>query len=240
MRPRPPSPLPAAGRPLDRERELVEAARGGDASAFARLHDLHRAPVVRRLSFLLGPAGQVDDLAQETFLRAWRALPRLEDGALLRPWLLRIATRLALDEQRRARRSLWRLFVRPDELEEAGGGAAGGGEAGAELAAVHRALLRLSPRLRTVVVQFELEGQGLAEIAAEQGLPLHTVASRLRRGRDKLRAELARCGLAPDEEAERLAAAPTARGAGTARSNAPAERAGLPALVPASGARERP
>jgi RNA polymerase sigma-70 factor, ECF subfamily len=175
------------------EAALVAAVRRGEIAAFSRLYDLHIEAVVRRLSHLLGPSGNLDDLVQETFLRAMKALPRFRGDSPLRHWLMRIAASVAFDDRRRARRSLWRLFVKPEQLDEAVSPARGA-ESYADLAAVHRALGRLSPRLREVIVLYELEGQPLAEIAAELRVPLHTVASRLRRGRAKLRELLARSG----------------------------------------------
>ena len=61
---------------------------------------------------------------------------------------------------------------------------------------VHAALERLSPRLREAVVLFELEGLSLAEMAVALEIPLHTAASRLRRGREKLRVALQLLGCA--------------------------------------------
>jgi RNA polymerase sigma-70 factor (ECF subfamily) len=178
------------------EEALIEAARRGDATAFSRLYDRHVESVTRRLSHLSGPSGNVDDLVQETFLRAMKALPRFRGDSPFRHWLLRIAASVALDDHRRTRRSLWRLFVKPEQLDEAVAPARGA-EAYADLAAVHRALARLSPRLREVIVLFELEGCPLAEIAAELRVPLHTVGSRLRRGREKLRQLLLQAEQAP-------------------------------------------
>ena len=65
------------------------------------------------------------------------------------------------------------------------------------LRAVHRALGQLSDSLREAVVLFELEGLSLAEMSLELDVPLHTAASRVRRGREKLRRSLERMGYAP-------------------------------------------
>ncbi len=182
--------------PEDDEPELIRAAASGDARAFAKLTERHVAAVARRLSHLVGPGGAVDDLVQETLIRALRALPRFRGESPLRPWLLRIATSVARDEQRRARRSIWRLFVEPDEIDQALAVDGRGPDAWADLTTVHRALRRLSPRLAEVVILFELEGASLAEIAADLEVPIDTVGSRLRRGRERLRALLERSGYA--------------------------------------------
>jgi RNA polymerase sigma-70 factor (ECF subfamily) len=175
------------------EAALIRAAMSGEAGAFSRLYDRYVELVVRRLSHFSGPSGNLDDLVQETFLRAMKALPRFRGDSPFRHWLLRIAVSVALDEQRRTRRSLWRLFVKPEQMDEVVSPSRTA-EAYADLAAVHRALARLSPRLREVIVLFELEGLPLHEIAAELRVSIHTVGSRLRRGREKLRQLLAQSG----------------------------------------------
>jgi RNA polymerase sigma-70 factor (ECF subfamily) len=178
------------------EPSLIRAAARGDAVAFARLYDRYVKIVTRRLSHLLGPSGRVDDLLQETFLRVTRALPRFRAERPFRHWLLRVATSVVRDEQRRARRSLWRLFAQPEQIDEALASDGCGAERYPDLVAVHRALAQLSPRLREVIILFELEGATLAEIADELDIPLHTVASRLRRGRERLRTLLQHSGYA--------------------------------------------
>jgi RNA polymerase sigma factor (sigma-70 family) len=175
------------------EAALIGAAMRGETAAFSHLYDRHVEVVIRRLSHLSGPSGNVDDLVQETFLRAMKALPRFRGESPFRHWLLRIAASVAHDDQRRTKRSLWRLFLKPEQLDEAVSPARNA-EAYADLAAVHRALGRLSPRLREVIVLFELEGQPLSEIAAELRVSIHTVGSRLRRGRAQLRQLLAQSG----------------------------------------------
>jgi len=185
-------PVPGDERGED-EAALVRAAGAGQAAAFSTLYDRYCRVVARRLSHLLGPAFAVDDLVQDTFLRVMQGLPGFRGESPFRHWLLRIATSVARDEQRRTKRSIWRLFLDPDTIDEAPA-AASSTEAYADLLLVHRALQKLSPRLREVVVLFELEGQTLAAIAAELDISIHTAGSRLRRGREKLRHVLERAG----------------------------------------------
>jgi RNA polymerase sigma factor (sigma-70 family) len=68
---------------------------------FERFYEEHRDDVFRHLRRLLGNAAE--DAFQETFLRALRAYPNLRDGRHLRAWVFTIATRVAIDERRRAR-----------------------------------------------------------------------------------------------------------------------------------------
>lgn len=197
-------PEPHAVSPLgplaDDDAVLIRAAAAGDASAFSRLYDRYYKIVARRLSHLLGPKtshATVDDLAQDTFVRAMHALPSFRGDSPFRFWLLRIAMSVARDEQRRTQRSLWRLFFSSADEQRAAqqtSSETATADAYADLRAVHDALATLTPRLREVVVLFELEGESLAEIAALLEVPLHTVGSRLRRGREQLREALRRAG----------------------------------------------
>jgi RNA polymerase sigma-70 factor (ECF subfamily) len=84
------------------DRELVEAVRAGDPSAFSTLYIRHLDAVRKEIRRASDDAPVVD-MAQDVFVRALEALPSLRDPALFRPWLLSIARRAAID-QRRARR----------------------------------------------------------------------------------------------------------------------------------------
>lgn len=172
--------------------ELVRASREGDRPAFEELYRRYHPAVVRRLTHLLGPENNVADLCQETFAAAWQQLHRFRGEAPFDHWLLRIATNQARGHYRSQQRRPWRLWERPEQEAEQN---AGGAEpAYPELQAVHRALAELSTRLREAVVLFELEGLSLAELASTLDVSINTAASRVRRGRDKLREVLLRLG----------------------------------------------
>ncbi|HUA05011.1 MAG TPA: sigma-70 family RNA polymerase sigma factor [Solirubrobacteraceae bacterium] len=86
-------------------RLLLAAAQAGDERAFRELVGPYRRPLEVHCYRMLGSAHEAEDLAQETLLRAWRALDRFEPRAQLQTWLYRIATNACLDElERRPRR----------------------------------------------------------------------------------------------------------------------------------------
>jgi RNA polymerase sigma-70 factor (ECF subfamily) len=87
------------------QRLLLAAAQAGDERAFRRLVEPYRHALEVHCYRMLGSAQDAEDLAQETLLRAWRALERFEPRARFQTWLYRIATNACLDElERRPRR----------------------------------------------------------------------------------------------------------------------------------------
>lgn len=177
--------------------ELVARAQAGDRVAFEELYHRFYPAVVKRLTHLMGPSVSVNDLVQETFVQAYRHLSRFRGEGHFCHWVLRIASNVARSNYRRTRRSIFRLWERPELEDAVPSPIESVDEAYPTLRAVHQALEQLSPPLREAVVLFELEGMSLAEIASELGVPLHTVASRLRRGRERLRKVLEGMGFAP-------------------------------------------
>src|SRR6266540_575627 len=95
---------PSTG-PRTRERELLEAARGGDEDAFGRLVDQYRSELHAHCYRMLGSVHDAEDALQDALLRAWRGLARFEGRSSLRSWLYTIATNtsLRLIERRPAR-----------------------------------------------------------------------------------------------------------------------------------------
>src|SRR5256885_3396295 len=88
------------------QRLLRAAAQAGDERAFRQLIEPYRHALEVHCYRMLGSAQDAEDLAQETLLRAWRALDRFEPQAQFQTWLYRIATNACLDElERRPRRS---------------------------------------------------------------------------------------------------------------------------------------
>lgn len=187
-----------------RTEELLARAKEGDRSAFEELYRRYAAPVARRIAHLLGPrhASSVSDLVQETFVQAYRSLAQARGGEAgsFGGWVLRIAQNLARTHYRGSRRLPFRLWARAEEEQAVPSREAAVDQSYPTLEVVHRALDALSPKLREAVILFELEELSLSEMAAALEVPLHTAASRVRRGRDELRRELRRLGWQPREE----------------------------------------
>jgi RNA polymerase sigma-70 factor, ECF subfamily len=95
------------------EARLVASARVGESGALATIFERYSQRVYRHAFFLSGDADEADDIVQETFLRAYRAIARFRSDSSLTTWLLRIATHLCHDRQRR-RRSHPEIPLPPD------------------------------------------------------------------------------------------------------------------------------
>jgi RNA polymerase sigma-70 factor (ECF subfamily) len=86
--------------------DLIQRARQGDESAYEVLVGEHQQAIFRLAYLLLGDPGEAQDIAQETFIRAFRALDRFDTTRPLRPWLMRITTNLARNQRRSVGRYL--------------------------------------------------------------------------------------------------------------------------------------
>jgi RNA polymerase sigma-70 factor (ECF subfamily) len=174
------------------DRATLVRCRTQDPVAFQAFVVRYERLVFAVLSQMLGRGAHVEDLAQETFLRAYLAFPRFElDGAKPSRWVLTIATRLALNEARRGGRGRGR---ETDDAPEPAHDATPETESlRNELGrAIERAIAQLPEDQRAVFVLAELHDLSLAEVASALGIPVGTVKSRLVRAREQLRGRLER------------------------------------------------
>lgn len=161
--------------------ELVQRARDGSDAAFARLVERHQAVVRGFLRRTLGGGwAEADDVAQETFLAAWRTLRSLKDPAGVRSWLLGIAWRRAQDRIRSSRRAAARDLAWLDEAETPAG------ISNEDRMALADAMAELPPDVRPCVALCLADGLSHGEASLALGLPLGTVKSHVARGRARL------------------------------------------------------
>ncbi len=179
--------------------ELVHRARRGDRGAFEALVKKFQDRVYRTAYHMTGNHGDADDVAQDSFLRAYRGLAGFDDRAEFGTWLHRIVINSALNHLRARRR---RGRSEPAEVAEAlpapdvdPGERA---EAREEADEVLAALEELSPSLRETLVLATLEDMPYKDIAQTLGVPEGTVAWRVNQARKTLRKRLAARAL--DEE----------------------------------------
>ncbi len=164
---------------MDDLTRVLVAARDGDAEAFRRFVRASQADVWRLVAALVS-RDEADDIAQDTYVRAWRALPAYRADASARTWLLAIARRAAADALRRRVRHR-RLLGRLGTHAEVGSVADGEGAD-----AITRLVADLEPDRRAAFVLTQVVGCSYAETAAVLGVPVGTVRSRVARARDDL------------------------------------------------------
>lgn len=184
---------------LTRDRGLVERWQAGDEGAFDELYRMHfdrlRAFCQRRV----GDRAVAEEIAQESFMRALQALPRLQGERKFYPWMTVIAGRLCIDHHRRNGRVQATEDIDPGHVED------GHEERLAlqvDLEHLDRAFRRLGPRHAEVLDLRERQGLSYNDIAAELEVPHSTVEALLFRARKALRREFQLVS------AERLAAIP--------------------------------
>jgi RNA polymerase sigma-70 factor, ECF subfamily len=174
-----------------RERALVRDAARGSEQALAELFRRHWRPAYRAAYLVVHDANAAEDIAQEAFLSAVRALDRFDRRRPFGPWIHRIAVNRAIDWVRA--RTL-RAEVSAELVAEEGADdewtASGRPSSRPYSDSVVEALRALSPEHRAVVVLRHLLEYTPGEIAAMLELPRGTVNSRLRRGLDHLNRQL--------------------------------------------------
>jgi RNA polymerase sigma-70 factor (ECF subfamily) len=170
------------GHAVDIGAPIIERARNGDQDAFTAVIR-HYDDGLRALAFrLLGERDLMDDVLQEAYVKAFRALPCFRGESRLGTWLYRIAYNACLDELRRSRRT--------EALPlEAGvpSRAADPGDVAARRGDLERALAALPSDERAAVFLVDAQGFDYRESAHILGIPEGTVASRLNRARASLR-----------------------------------------------------
>ena len=186
----------AAAERVDPDRAEVEAARTGDAGAFETLVIRYQVRIVSYAAAIVRDAGVAEDVAQETFIRAWKGLPSFRGESAFKTWLYRIASNVARTQLKRSGRQA-RVGSESLDDEDAplrtGDVSSGAADVETTLAAreaINHALAQLPAELRVAVVLRDVEGLDYKEIAEVTGAPIGTVESRIFRARRRLRSLL--------------------------------------------------
>ena len=170
------------------ERELIERCRSGDDTAFAELVERHKDLVYGLIYRMVHDRGLADDLAQEVFLKIHRGLPYFRGEARLSTWIFRIVQNVCVQSRSRRRKDesldAETADSRPPRQFGSVDGAFGAIE---DRDRLDKALARLPPNYRMLVVAHYMQGVRYESLAEALNLPLGTVKTHLYRAKRQLR-----------------------------------------------------
>jgi RNA polymerase sigma-70 factor (ECF subfamily) len=170
------------------EARLVEEARRGNRNAFGELVVRYERRVLRVILQFVRDRDQADDLAQETFVRAYQRLDQFDPSRRFGPWLFRIGVNLTLDYlRRRKRRGWWSLFSESHSDRPPEPPTVDPREALDLSQEVQRVLEQLPETYRTVLVLRDLENFSTSEIAAVLNRKEATIRWRLAEARTRFK-----------------------------------------------------
>lgn len=169
------------------EKKLLARAKNGDTEAFGELVGLYQRRVYTVIYRFVRNHTEADDLAQEAFIRAFKAIDRFDLRYPFSPWMYRIAINLTLNHLKKRR-----LPMVETDLERKAGtnNPIGVLEQVETRRRVQRAIARLPLKLRQVLVLRVYEDWPYSQISAVLEIPVGTVMSRLSRAREALKKEL--------------------------------------------------
>lgn len=180
---------------------LVARLRSGEEDAYRELVQCYQDRILAVVFRVAGRAADPEDLAQETFLKAFGAIHRFEGASALYTWLYRIAVNTARDavaaRRRRPAVSIESFPAGVIDPEDPGQGPLEGMQRHELAARVRAAIERLPEPFRTTLMLREVEGHSYEDVASILSISIGTVESRLFRARVKLRALLLDEGWSP-------------------------------------------
>ncbi len=178
---------------MDNEQALIQRAQKGDHDAFATLVDEHQLYVYNLALRVVKDENEALDLTQETFVRAWTALPNFKGQSQLRTWLYRIVTNLCYNRLPNLRRSLNDLGddVMEEIPETKFNAPADEFESNETKKHLHQAINQLDEQYRLLVTMRYQNELSYEEIATSLNLPLGTVKTGIFRAKAQLRNALA-------------------------------------------------
>ena len=173
---------------------LIKAIQSGDHQAFESLIRRYQRQVANLIYVTMGNHDDVDDIAQEVFIRVYRSLPRFKFDASFFSWIYRITMNLCIDEirKRKIRKVLSLDFLTEDALEKSRKNKDQVMPSDSLLMderrqVVQSALQRLKPEHREILVLREYNDLGYGEIAETLDISIEAVKSRIFRARSELK-----------------------------------------------------
>ncbi|MBN1219445.1 MAG: sigma-70 family RNA polymerase sigma factor [Anaerolineae bacterium] len=173
--------------PTESEAEFIQAAQQGDQAAFEALVTLHQATVLSFLYRWGNEAETAQDLAQETFIKAWLALKKYNHRQKFRNWLLKIAYRTSIDFWRRQRPTVQLEAV---SVADSALNLEARVSRDQQIELVRQAIQSLPEQSRTALILREYHQYSYQEIAQTLDIPPGTVMSRLNYARLVLKKRL--------------------------------------------------
>jgi RNA polymerase sigma-70 factor (ECF subfamily) len=179
------------------DRALVDAVLAGDRQAFGHLVERETRSVYRACLRILGRPHDAEDVTQESFVAAYRAIRTYRGEGSLRAWLLRIATRQSFRRLSQRRATVGLDVIPAPRLADASNEPTRVVIDLESRRAVHDAVAALPEPYREVVALRFFADLSLAEVADGTGRPINTVKTHLRRGLERLRPTLGERGVGP-------------------------------------------
>ena len=176
------------------QENIIARARRGDADAFEQLAVAYRDQVFRLALRMCGNEADADEVAQEAFLSAWKALPNFRGDSQFSTWLYQLTTHAAIDLMRREKRQIAAEDITEVSAPDPGPSPQQQAERSETRQAVRDAMGQLSPEYRQIVVLRFLQELSYEEIGAVLKLPSGTVKSRLNRAKSQLKDILSKSG----------------------------------------------
>ena len=178
---------------MDHEQSFIQRAQKGDQDAFATLVDEHQRYVYNLAFRVLKDENEALDLTQETFVRAWTALPNFKGQSQFRTWLYRIVTNLCYNRLPNLRRALNDLG--DDVMEDIPGthfdNPAREFETNETRTHLHKVIDNLDSNYKLLITLRYQHELSYDEIASTLNLPLGTVKTGIFRAKEQLRKSLA-------------------------------------------------
>jgi len=166
-------------------KQLIEQVRKGSQDAFGQLVDLHQNHLAATIRGMLGNCPEVEDVGQETFVRAYNNIEQFKGTATFRTWLTRIGINLSLNELKKRKKQRERFQLTEDTSKYERNFETNEAKETQDL--VQKAIRELDIKFRSVLVLRLIQGYSTKETAGILEIPQGTVLSRLNAAQKKLK-----------------------------------------------------